>query len=79
VKEFIMNMFSEKNNVSMMRFCVSYVVIMIVSLYVTLNIIAAVKGNGGVNISTQDLVLVLGSLGIKMGQKRIEVKKQNGG
>ncbi|MHA1348080.1 MAG: hypothetical protein ACTSO3_16885 [Candidatus Heimdallarchaeaceae archaeon] len=79
MKEFIMNMFSEKNNVSMMRFCVSYVVIMIVSLYVTLNIIAAVKGNGGVNISTQDLVLVLGSLGIKMGQKRIEVKKQNGG
>ena len=67
-------MLSESDASSCMRFCVVTVVLVIMGNYTFLNIAAVFKEGLQVAIQTQDIIALLGVLGLKLGQKKLENK-----
>ncbi|GAG00034.1 unnamed protein product [marine sediment metagenome] len=70
-------MLSSSNATSCMRFCVVVVVLTIMFNYTILNIIGFFCSGTSANLSIQEIIALLGMLGMKLGQKAVE--KSNGG
>lgn len=72
MKNWFLEMLSTSNASSCMRFCVVVVVLTIMFNYTFLNIIHAFSDGSIINMSVTDIVSLMGVLGLKLGQKKIE-------
>ena len=57
-----------------MRFCVVTVVLVIMFNYTFLNVVGFITEGVVANMSVQEIVSLLSVLGLKLGQKSVEVK-----
>ena len=72
---FFTEMFSESSKVSCMRFCTAIVIVAIMGNYTFLNVMSMIKTGTPASMEMADIFSLLGVLGIKAGQKKLEVKK----
>ena len=69
------SMLSESTASSTMRFCVMVVIIAVVSNYLFTNVWLVVTKAQTVALDIQDIIALLGVLGMKLGQKQMEKKQ----
>lgn len=67
-------MLSESSASSCMRFCVVVVVVTIMFNFTFLNIFSIIADGTPVAMDVQDIISLMGVLGLKLGQKKMEKK-----
>ena len=65
-------MLSEGNTSSCMRFCVVVVISTIMANFTFMNIYSIISTGAAVPMEIQDIISMLGVLGLKVGQKKLE-------
>lgn len=74
MKTWFKEMLSQSDASSCMRFCVVVVVLTIMANFTFLNVVGFLREGTVVNMSVQEIASLLGVLGLKLGQKKLENK-----